>query len=140
MHPGILTSVNVIKTITASGSLACVALLAVTGCAPTPPAPDQTAAPLSASGPSAAQSSIPAPAATLRPELPGSRPDGSVLLPNQWSLRPAGKQVELGDFPVNVAVHPDGRFAAVLHSGYGAHQILVVDLSSAKVVSRTRRA
>ncbi|HUA39573.1 MAG TPA: hypothetical protein VMA35_14365, partial [Candidatus Sulfopaludibacter sp.] len=33
-------------------------------------------------------------------ELPGLRPDGSALLPNQWSLRPAGRQVELGDFPV----------------------------------------
>ena len=40
--------------------------------------------------------------------LPGQRPDGSVLLPNQWSLHPVGKQVILGDFPVNVAVHPTG--------------------------------
>ncbi len=29
-----------------------------------------------------------------------------VLLPNQWSLRPAGRQVPLGDFPVNIAMHP----------------------------------
>jgi YVTN family beta-propeller protein len=70
-------------------------------------------------------------------ELPGLRPDGSVLLPDQWSLRPAGKQVELGDFPVNIAVHPDGQFAAILHSGYGRHEIIVVDLKTAKVVSRT---
>jgi YVTN family beta-propeller protein len=60
-----------------------------------------------------------------------------VLLPNQWSLRPAGKQVALGDFPVNIAVHPGGRFAAVLHCGYSEHEILVVDLASASVVSRT---
>ena len=70
-------------------------------------------------------------------ELPGSRPDGSVLLPNQWSLRPAGRQVELGDFPVNIAVHPRGRYAAILQSGYSRHEIIVVDLPSAKVVSRT---
>src|SRR5690349_12856009 len=38
---------------------------------------------------------------------PGKRPDGSVLLPNQWSLRPVGRQIELGDFPVNIAAHPD---------------------------------
>src|SRR5690348_15224771 len=50
--------------------------------------------------------------------LPGLRPDGSVLLPNQWSLRPAGTQIDLRDFPVNIAVHPDGGFVAVLHSGY----------------------
>ncbi len=69
-------------------------------------------------------------------ELPGLRPDGSVLLPNQWSLRPVGQQVPLGDFPVNIAVHPDGRFAAILHCGHGAHEIVVVDVPAAKVVSR----
>ena len=92
---------------------ACILLLA--GCAPTAPHADS---------PTVA--------------LPGPRPDGSVLLPNQWSLRPAGKQVELGDFPVNVAVHPGGAYAAVLHCGFGAHEVVVVDLGTAKVVSRTR--
>jgi hypothetical protein len=43
------------------------------------------------------------PGHTLR-MLPGLQHDGSTLLPNQWSLRPAGKQIELGDFPVNIAV------------------------------------
>jgi DNA-binding beta-propeller fold protein YncE len=71
-------------------------------------------------------------------DLPGQRSDGSVLLPNQWSLRPAGRQVDLGDFPVNIAVHPDGRFAAILHSGHGAHEIVVVDLKTATAVSRVR--
>ena len=105
-------------------SLSLAALLAITACAPNRHAPEQAAAPHS----------------TLRiphSELPGKQPDGSVLLPNQWSLRPVGKQVELGDFPINVAVHPGGRFAAVLHSGYSAHEILVVDIASAQVVSRT---
>ena len=45
---------------------------------------------------------------------PGKQPDGSVLLPNMWSLRPAGTQVDLADFPVNIALHPDGKFAVVL--------------------------
>jgi hypothetical protein len=67
-------------------------------------------------------------------DLPGPRADGSVLLPNQWSLRPVGKQVVLGDFPVNIAVHPGGRFVAVLHSGHGRHQIVVVDVAAAKVM------
>lgn len=67
---------------------------------------------------------------------PGKQADGSMLLPNQWSLRPVGRQVELGDFPVNVAVHPGGRFAAVLHSGHSEHQILIVDLQTAAVHAR----
>jgi DNA-binding beta-propeller fold protein YncE/phospholipase C len=68
---------------------------------------------------------------------PGKQPDGSVLLPNQWSLRPVGKQIELGDFPVNIAVHPGGQFAAVLHAGYGRHEVVVVDLRNEQIVSRT---
>jgi DNA-binding beta-propeller fold protein YncE len=73
----------------------------------------------------------------LNPALPGKQADGSVLLPNQWSLRPTGRQVELGDFPINVAVHPNGRFAAVLHSGYSAHQLMIVDISTGVVTART---
>jgi DNA-binding beta-propeller fold protein YncE len=67
--------------------------------------------------------------------LPGKQNDGSVLLPNQWSLRPAGIQIDMGDFPVNIAVHPGGRFAAVLHSGYERHEIRIVDIATARVVS-----
>src|SRR5262245_34599491 len=95
-------------------------LLLLAACAP---APRQPAAPQAALN-------------TPRANLPGAQPDGSVLLPNQWSLHPMGRQVELGDFPVNVAVHPRGRFAAVLHSGYGTHEIIVVDLQQAKAVLR----
>ena len=77
-------------------------------------------------------------AATNPPILwPGPQPDGSMLLPNQWSLRPAGTQTELGDFPVNLALHPGGKFAAILHCGYGPHEIIVVELPAARVASRT---
>jgi DNA-binding beta-propeller fold protein YncE len=78
---------------------------------------------------------VPPPVQNPHGQLPGLRPDGSVLLPNQWSLRPAGRQVPLGDFPVNIAVHPSGKFAAVLHSGFAPHQIIVVDLRTAGVVA-----
>ena len=65
---------------------------------------------------------------------PGLQPDGTMLLPNQWSLRPAGAQIQLGDFPVNAALTPDGRYAAVLHCGYDRHEIMLVDLTAQKVV------
>src|SRR5215212_1685139 len=64
------------------------------------------------------------------PEVPGARSDGSVMLPNLWSLRPVGRQIALGDFPVNIAVSPDGRFAAALHSGNSDNEIFIVDLKS----------
>lgn len=74
----------------------------------------------------------------LAVELPGRRPDGSILLPNQWVLRPAGEQIPVGDFPVNLALHPQGRFAAVLHCGYSEHEIVILDLSKKTVTSRTK--
>ena len=64
--------------------------------------------------------------------LPGILPGGAVQLPNLWSLRPAGKHLTVGDFPVNMALHPGGAYLAVLHAGYGEHEIIVIDL-------RTRR-
>src|SRR5579871_2062835 len=71
-------------------------------------------------------------------EWPGRKSDGSVLLPNMWSLKPAGRQVDLGDFPVNIAVHPKGRFAAILHCGHGPHEIVIVDVVQAALISRTK--
>ena len=40
-----------------------------------------------------------------KPEVtwPGMTRAGTVLLPNGWSLKPAGKQTPLGDFPVFMA-------------------------------------
>jgi DNA-binding beta-propeller fold protein YncE len=70
--------------------------------------------------------------------LPGLLADGFVQLPNQWKLRPAGRQIEVGNFPVNAAVHPSGQYLAVLHAGWGDHEVLILDLNRAKqkVVSR----
>jgi DNA-binding beta-propeller fold protein YncE len=67
--------------------------------------------------------------------LPGVQPSGGILLPNQWSLRPAGRQIKLGDFPVHVAVHPHEPWAAISHAGYGAHEVMIVDLVARRVVS-----
>ena len=68
--------------------------------------------------------------------LPGAQAGGSVLLPTQWSIRPAGDQVPLGDLPVNIAAHPSGRWAAVLHAGYGEHEVIIVDLERKTIVTR----
>lgn len=70
------------------------------------------------------------------PRWPGAQPGGTVLLPNQWSLKPAGKQLKLGDFPIHMEVHPTEPYAAVLHAGHGDHEIVIVDVKSDKIVSR----
>jgi len=64
--------------------------------------------------------------------LPGLQPGGEIRLPNQWSLRPAGKHILLGDFPVNVALHPSGDWLAILHAGFGDHEIVIVDIRNGK--------
>jgi DNA-binding beta-propeller fold protein YncE len=71
--------------------------------------------------------------------LPGLHKDGFVQLPNQWKLSPVGRQIEVGDLPVNIQLHPTGQFAAVLHCGMRDHEVVILDLNPArrKVVSRT---
>ena len=75
-----------------------------------------------------------------KPELPGAQPDGAVLLPNQWYLRPVGTQLKIGDFPVNIAVHPSEKFAAILHCGYGQHEVQILDIAAGKIASRANLA
>ncbi len=67
--------------------------------------------------------------------LPGLQPDGYTLLHSQWPIHPVGAQVALGDFPVNMAVNPDGRLAAVLHAGHRQHEVRIIDLAAGRVVA-----
>ncbi|WP_165235028.1 bifunctional YncE family protein/alkaline phosphatase family protein [Aquisphaera insulae] len=80
-------------------------------------------------------------AASVKPKgargaLLGLAGDGTVLLPNGWSLKPAGKQSALGDFPVQIAVNPKGRVLAILHAGYGEHEVVTVAAGTGKVIGR----
>ncbi|MBI1189134.1 MAG: beta-propeller fold lactonase family protein [Tepidisphaera sp.] len=68
--------------------------------------------------------------------LPGLQPDGLITLHDQWSLIPAGHHVQVGDFPVNIALRPDGKTAAILHSGNGTHEVITVNLASRDIVAR----
>ena len=60
--------------------------------------------------------------------LPGITEEGKVLLPNQWSLRPAGRQIQIGDLPLNMQFSPDGRYLAITHGGHGANEIIIVKI------------
>jgi hypothetical protein len=67
---------------------------------------------------------------------PGMTRAGTVLLPNGWSLKPAGRQSKLGDLPVQIAVHPTAPILAILHAGYGEHEIVTVDGPTGRVIAR----
>jgi YVTN family beta-propeller protein len=68
--------------------------------------------------------------------LPGLTQAGTVLLPNGWSLKPAGEQSTLGDLPITIAVHPTEPILAILHAGYGTHEVVLVAEVDGKVLGR----
>ena len=74
----------------------------------------------------------------LKREVPGQIDDTTVRLPNQWFLRPVGRQMRVGDFPASIAMHPSGKFAAVLHCGHGDHEVVVLDIVAREIHSRVR--
>jgi YVTN family beta-propeller protein len=51
-----------------------------------------------------------------------------VSLPNGWSLTPAGKLLPLGDLPLNIAISPDRKFAAVTNNGQSTQSIQLIDI------------
>ena len=51
-----------------------------------------------------------------------------VTLPNGWKLTPAGKLLPLGDLPLNIAVSPSGRLAAVTNNGESVQTIQLIDI------------
>jgi YVTN family beta-propeller protein len=65
--------------------------------------------------------------------LPGKISGGRVLLPNGWHLSPAGKQVEVGDTPLNFDIDPSGEYAIVANNGEGDQTVSIVDLKSLTV-------
>jgi DNA-binding beta-propeller fold protein YncE len=67
---------------------------------------------------------------------PGMTRSGVVVLPNGWSLKPAGRQTRLGDMPVQVAVHPSEPILAILHAGYGEHEVVTVNSDNGKIIGR----
>jgi YVTN family beta-propeller protein len=51
-----------------------------------------------------------------------------VLLPNGWKLTPAGKILPLGDLPLNIALSPSKKLAAVTNNGLSDQTIQLVDI------------
>jgi DNA-binding beta-propeller fold protein YncE len=83
----------------------------------------------------------PSPKPRTEATWPGLSRAGTVVLPNGWSLKPAGRQAKLGDFPVAIAEHPSEPILAVLHAGYGEHEVVTLEAASGnnpggKVIAR----
>jgi DNA-binding beta-propeller fold protein YncE len=57
-----------------------------------------------------------------------------VLLPNGWSLSPAGRSLPLGDLPLNLAVSSSGNVMAVTNNGQSTQSIQLIDVKNEKVL------
>ena len=55
-------------------------------------------------------------------------PARRIELPNGWSLSPVGKQLVLGDLPLQLLISADGRRAVVSNNGQSGHSLQWIDL------------
>lgn len=58
-----------------------------------------------------------------------------VLLPNGWSLSPAGRSLPLGDLPLNMAVSRSNKFMAVTNNGQSVQSIQLINPATEKVLA-----
>ncbi len=72
-----------------------------------------------------------APAVAQRPadltKLDAALEAKRVMLPNGWSLTPAGRSLDVGDLPLNIAVSASGRLMAVTNNGQGTQSLQLID-------------
>ena len=66
--------------------------------------------------------------------LPGFQADSSILLPNHYRLTPAGRQIPVGDLPLNMVISPGGRYLAVTNNGYSEQFVSILDLQEGRQV------
>ncbi len=70
-----------------------------------------------------------------KPQFAGPTERG-FLLPNGWTVSPAGEQVITTDMVLDIRPTPDGKHALVASSGFNDHDLIVVDLASKQVVDK----
>lgn len=68
---------------------------------------------------------------------PGALSDGTTLLPSGWRITPAGRNVAVGDLPLNIVESPDGKYLVVTNNGLAKPSLSVVDVTSWAVTSTT---
>ena len=63
-----------------------------------------------------------------------SKTTKAILLPNGWSLTPAGKSLPLGDLPLNIAVSSSKKYMAVTNNGQSDQSIQLIDVVNEKIL------
>src|SRR5262245_54753884 len=75
-------------------------------------------------------------AAAQGTQRPGPLGEGVTLLPNGWRIAPAGRHLDVGDLPLAMALHPDGRHVVITNNGWSKPSLRVVDLVRREVVQK----
>jgi len=57
-----------------------------------------------------------------------------VLLPNGWKLSPAGRQLQVGDLPLNMQVSASGKLLAVTNNGQSTQSVQLIDPKNEKML------
>ncbi|MHB1423306.1 MAG: beta-propeller fold lactonase family protein, partial [Gemmataceae bacterium] len=70
-----------------------------------------------------------------KPKGPGPTTQG-FLLPNGWTITPAGRQVALTDLPLNILPLADNKHVLVAASGYNKHELTLIELKSGRIVDK----
>jgi len=73
-----------------------------------------------------------------RDRAPGPAAGSGYLLPNGWTITPAGEQIAVGDLPLALVLHPDGKRLLVSNNGNGVQSIEVLDIAARKTVARAQ--
>ncbi|HPC58836.1 MAG TPA: hypothetical protein PK689_07550, partial [Kiritimatiellia bacterium] len=59
-----------------------------------------------------------------------------LRLASGWLVRPAGRQIETGGFPMAAALSPDKKYLVVLDAGLSQPSLVVLETASGRVASR----
>jgi DNA-binding beta-propeller fold protein YncE len=61
-----------------------------------------------------------------------------INLPNGWALTPAGKQVTVGDLPLNMAVSPNKKLIAITNNGQSDQSVQLLDVKTGKITDSVK--
>ncbi len=70
------------------------------------------------------------------PDVPGARGGGVTLLPNGWRIAPAGRSLQVGDFPLSMVMTPDRRYLVISNNGWSKPTLTIVDTEQLGVRAR----
>ena len=73
-------------------------------------------------------------AITAYSQKPGQLQNKKTLLPNGWTITPAGTSLPLGDLPLNIAVSSSKKYMAVTNNGQSTQTLQLIDVKKEKIL------